>query len=118
MIVIWKRDRLGRNLRDLLVFVSDLEGDGIEFVSLTVQIPVVRLPLGGQVVVSILLVNHQGRPFGLLALDSVGHDALNEVLLRKEEEQQHRQHHEKGSRHQEVPPLDAVAAVSLEDPQA
>ena len=35
VIVIWKLDRLGRNLRDLLTFVSDLEGDGIEFISLT-----------------------------------------------------------------------------------
>ena len=37
VIVIWKLDRLGRNLRDLLTFVSDLEGDGIEFASLTEQ---------------------------------------------------------------------------------
>ncbi|MCY3660222.1 MAG: recombinase family protein [Caldilineaceae bacterium] len=37
VIVIWKLDRLGRNLRDLLTFVSDLEGDGIEFISLTEQ---------------------------------------------------------------------------------
>ena len=37
MIVIWKLDRLGRNLRDLLTFVSDLGGDGIEFMSLTEQ---------------------------------------------------------------------------------
>lgn len=38
VIVIWKLDRLGRNLRDLLTFVSDLEGDGIEFASLTEQL--------------------------------------------------------------------------------
>ena len=37
MIVIWKLDRLDRNLRDLLTFVSDLKGDGIKFVSLTEQ---------------------------------------------------------------------------------
>lgn len=37
VIVIWKLDRLGRNLRDLITFVSDLEGDGIEFISLTEQ---------------------------------------------------------------------------------
>ena len=30
-----RRNRLGRNLRDLFTFVSDLEGDGIEVVSLT-----------------------------------------------------------------------------------
>ena len=30
VLVIWKLDRLDRNLRDLLTFVSDLEGDGIE----------------------------------------------------------------------------------------
>ena len=37
VLVIWKLDRLGRNLRDLLTFVGDLEGDGLEFVSLTEQ---------------------------------------------------------------------------------
>jgi len=37
LIVLWKLDRLGCNLRDLLTFVSDLEGDGIEVVSLTEQ---------------------------------------------------------------------------------
>lgn len=37
VIVLWKLDNLGHNLRDLLTFVSDIEGGGIEVVSLTEQ---------------------------------------------------------------------------------
>jgi DNA invertase Pin-like site-specific DNA recombinase len=37
-LVIWKLDRLGRSLRDLIEIVARLESDGIQFVSLTEDI--------------------------------------------------------------------------------
>lgn len=37
-LVVWRLDRLGRNLADLVRIVNDLEGRGIGFVSLTEQI--------------------------------------------------------------------------------
>ena len=37
-LVIWKLDRLGRSLRDLIEIVARLEGDGIQFISLTEDI--------------------------------------------------------------------------------
>jgi DNA invertase Pin-like site-specific DNA recombinase len=36
--VIWKLDRLGRSLRDLIEIVAHLESGGIQFVSLTEDI--------------------------------------------------------------------------------
>ena len=37
-LVVWRLDRLGRNLHDLVRIVSDLEGRGVGFTSLTEQI--------------------------------------------------------------------------------
>lgn len=37
-LVVWRLDRLGRNLADLVYIVNDLEGRGVGFVSLTEQI--------------------------------------------------------------------------------
>lgn len=37
VLVVWRLDRLGRNLQDLLGFVNDLEAQDIQFVSLTEQ---------------------------------------------------------------------------------
>jgi DNA invertase Pin-like site-specific DNA recombinase len=37
-LVVWRLDRLGRNLADLVRIVNDLEGRGVGFVSLTEQI--------------------------------------------------------------------------------
>lgn len=37
-LVIWKLDRLGRSVRDLIEIVSRLKKDGIQFISLTEQI--------------------------------------------------------------------------------
>lgn len=37
-LVVWRLDRLGRNLADLVRIVTDLEGRGVGFVSLTEQI--------------------------------------------------------------------------------
>lgn len=37
-LVVWRLDRLGRNLADLIRIVNDLEGRGVGFVSLTEQI--------------------------------------------------------------------------------
>ena len=37
VLVVWRLDRLGRNLKDLLGFVNDLEVQGVQFVSLTEQ---------------------------------------------------------------------------------
>lgn len=37
VLVVWRLDRLGRNLSDLLGFVTALEARGVQFVSLTEQ---------------------------------------------------------------------------------
>jgi DNA invertase Pin-like site-specific DNA recombinase len=37
-LVIWKLDRLGRSLRDLLEIVERLENSGVQFLSLTEDI--------------------------------------------------------------------------------
>ena len=37
VLVVWRLDRLGRTLRDLLAFVGVLEAQGVQFVSLTEQ---------------------------------------------------------------------------------
>ena len=35
VLVVWRLDRSGRNLKDLLTFVNDLEAQGVQFISLT-----------------------------------------------------------------------------------
>ena len=35
MLVVWKLDRLGRTVKGLVEFVSDLQGRGVQFRSLT-----------------------------------------------------------------------------------
>ncbi len=57
-------------------------------------------------------------PKQCLSLDPIGHDALYEVFLREEKEQQNRQHDKQGGRHQQVPALDAIATIALQDAQA
>lgn len=37
-LVVWRLDRLGRSLKDLIAIVSDLEGRGINFMSLTEKV--------------------------------------------------------------------------------
>src|SRR6266851_3412106 len=35
VLVVWKLDRLGRSLRDLITLLDDLKGQGVKFKSLT-----------------------------------------------------------------------------------
>ena len=35
MLIVWKLDRLGRSLRDLITLLDELKGQGIKFKSLT-----------------------------------------------------------------------------------
>jgi DNA invertase Pin-like site-specific DNA recombinase len=39
MLVVWKLDRLGRSLRDLITMLDDLKQRGVKFRSLTEAIP-------------------------------------------------------------------------------
>jgi DNA invertase Pin-like site-specific DNA recombinase len=38
VLIVWKLDRLGRSLRDLITLLDDLKGQGIKFKSLTESI--------------------------------------------------------------------------------
>src|ERR1039457_2627681 len=49
-LTVWKLDRLGRSLRDLITMLDDLKHRGVKFRSLTEAIDTKNVPLGSRVV--------------------------------------------------------------------